>query len=96
MGDTCVSSLTVIDATSNQLEYKVLYTNNTLLPEDICCLKTCNVVASKEIVGDTCVPSLIVINKTINQLESKEPLITTYCLRLYVVVYNHVMLQGQR
>ena len=68
MGDTCVSSRTVIHATIKQLEYKVLLYNNNLLPEAICFLQACNVVASEEIVGDTCVPSLSVINTTINQL----------------------------
>ena len=43
-------------------------------------------------VGDTCVPSLIVINTTINQLEYKISLKTIYCLRLFVVVYKHIML----
>ena len=42
--------------------------------------------------GDTSVPSLIVINNTINQLESKVSLITTHCLRLFVVVYKVEML----
>ena len=41
--------------------------------------------------SDTCVPSLIVINNSINQLESKVSLITSRCLRLFVVVYKHVM-----
>ena len=35
--------------------------------------------------GERCVPSLIVINSTINKLESKVSLITTCCLRLFVV-----------
>ena len=52
------------------------------------CLQTCNVAASEEIVGERCVPSLIVINSTINKLESKVSLITTHCLRLFVVVYK--------
>ena len=43
--------------------------------------------------GERCVPSLIVINSTINKLES---LITTRCLRLFVVVYKVEMLQHQR
>ena len=60
------------------------------MPEAICCLQTCNVARSEEIVGDTCVPNLTVINTTINQLESKISLITTYCLRLFVVVYKHL------
>ena len=38
--------------------------------------------------GERCVPSLIVINSTINKLESKVSLITTHCLRLFVVVYK--------
>ena len=43
--------------------------NKKNLPEAICCcLQTCNVAASEEIVGERCVPSLIVINSTINQL----------------------------
>ena len=42
--------------------------------------------------GERCVPSLIVINSTINQLESKVSLITTHCLRLFVVVYRVEML----
>ena len=46
--------------------------------------------------GERCVPSLIVINSTINKLESKVSLITTCCLRLFVVVYKVEMLQHQR
>ena len=46
--------------------------------------------------GDTCIPSLIVINSTINQLESTVSLITTRCLRLFVIVYKVEMLQHQR
>ena len=42
--------------------------------------------------GDTCIPSLIVINTTINQLETIYSN-NIYCLRLFVVVYKHVMLQ---
>ena len=38
--------------------------------------------------GERCVPNLIVINSTINQLEPKVSLITTRCLRLFVVVYR--------
>ena len=38
--------------------------------------------------GERCVTSLIVINSTINKLESKVSLITTRCLRLFVVVYR--------
>ena len=64
-----------------------------MLPEAICCcLQTCNVAASEQIVGERCVPSLIDINSTINQLESKVSLITTRCLRLFVVVYKVEML----
>ena len=66
--------------------------NYDLLPEAICCLQTCKVVASEEILGDTCVPSLIVTNTTINQIESKVLLITTHYLRLFVVVYKVEML----
>ena len=42
-------------------------------------------------VGDTRVPSLIVIGTAINQLETKVSLKTICCLRLFVVVYKHVM-----
>ena len=42
--------------------------------------------------GERCVPSLIVINSTINKLESKVSLITTLCLRLFVVIYRVEML----
>ena len=42
--------------------------------------------------GERCIPSLIVINSTINMLESKVSLITTCCLRLFVVVYRVEML----
>ena len=52
----------------------------------ICCLQICNVAASEEIVGERWVQSLIVINSTINQLEFKVLLITTGCLKLFVVV----------
>ena len=41
--------------------------------------------------GDTCVPSLIVVDATINQLETNISLITICCLRLFVVLYKHVM-----
>ena len=46
--------------------------------------------------SNTCVPSLIVIGTAINQLETKVSLKTISCLRLFVVVYKHVMLQHQR
>ena len=46
--------------------------------------------------GERCVPSLIVINSTIKKLESEVSLITTCCLRLFVVVYRVEMLQHQR
>ena len=46
--------------------------------------------------GKRCVPSFIVINSTINKLVSKVSLITTRCLRLFVVVYRVEMLQHQR
>ena len=46
--------------------------------------------------SDTCVPSLIVIGTTINQLETKVSLKTIYCLRLFFVVYKHVMFYNQR
>ena len=46
--------------------------------------------------SDTCVPSLIVIGTAINQLETKVSLKTICCLRLFVVVYKHVMLQYQK
>ena len=46
--------------------------------------------------GDTRVPSLIVIGTVINQLETKVSLKIICCLRLFVVVYNHVMLQHRR
>ena len=39
-------------------------------------------------VSERCVPSLIVFNSTVNKLESKVSLITTRCLRLFVVVYR--------
>ena len=45
--------------------------------------------------SDTCVPSLIVIGSAINQLKTKVSLKTICCLRLFVVVYKHVMLQHQ-
>ena len=43
--------------------------------------------------GEICVPSLIVINSTVTKSESKVSLITTRCLRLFVVVYKFEMLQ---
>ena len=45
---------------------------------------------------DTCVPSLIVIGTAINQLETKVSLKIICCLRLFVVVYKHVMMQHQK
>ena len=41
--------------------------------------------------GDTCVSSLIVVGTDINQLDTKVSLKTICCLRLFVVVYKHVM-----
>ena len=85
VSDTRVPSLIVIDTAINQLETKV----SLMLPEATsCCLQTCHIAASEEIVDKRCVPSLIVINSTINKLESKVSLITTRCLRLFVVVYR--------
>ena len=49
--------------------------------------------------SDTRVPSLIVIGTAINQLETKVSLKTIKifcCLKLFVVVYKHVMLQHPR
>ena len=46
--------------------------------------------------SDTRVPSLIVIGTAINQLETKVSLKTICCLRLFIVVYKHVMLQHLR
>ena len=46
--------------------------------------------------SDTCVQSLIVIGTAINQLETKVSLKTICCLRLFVVVYKHVMFWHQR
>ena len=40
---------------------------NNLLPEAICCLQICNVLASKLMVGNTCTLSLVVIGTTANQ-----------------------------
>ena len=45
---------------------------------------------------DVYIPSLIVIGTAINQLETKVSLKTICCLRLFVVVYKHVMLQHRR
>ena len=42
--------------------------------------------------GERCVPSLIVINITVKKSESKVSLITTHCLRLFVVVYKVEMM----
>ena len=68
-------------------------TKKQFVPEAVCCcLQTCNVAASEEIVGERSVPSLIVINSTVNKSESKVSLITTHCLRPFVDVYNVEML----
>ena len=88
MSDTHVPSLIVIGTAINWLETKVSLKTICCLRLFCCCLQTCNVAASEEIVGESCVTSLIVINSTINQLESKVSLITTRCLRLFVVVYK--------
>ena len=45
--------------------------------------------------SDTCVPSLIFIGIVINQLETKLSLKTICCLRLFVVVYKHVVLKSK-
>ena len=95
MSDTCVSSLTVINAAINQLE-----TNITNYSNNIYCLRlfvvvykhVYNVAALGKIVGERCVSSLIVINSTINKSVSKVSLITTRCVRLFVVVYRVEML----
>ena len=88
MTDVYQVSLIVIGTAINQLETKVSLKTICCL-RLFCCLQTCNVAASEEIVGERCVPSVIVIN---NQLESKVSLITTRCLRLFVVVYRVQML----
>ena len=97
MSDTRVPSLIVIGTAINKLETKVSLKKHLLLEaiKFCCCLQTCNVAASEEIVGDRYVRSLIVINSIINQLESKVSLITTRCLRLFVVVYMVKMLLHQ-
>ena len=46
--------------------------------------------------SDTLVPSLIVIGTAINQLDTKVSQKTICCLRLFVVVYKHVILQHLR
>ena len=46
-------------------------------------------------VSNTRVPNLIVIGTAINQLKTKVSLNTICCLRLFVVVYKHVMLQHE-
>ena len=46
---------------------------------------------SEVMVSDTCVPNLIVIGTAINQLETKVSLKMICCLRLFVVVYKHVI-----
>ena len=45
--------------------------------------------------SDTCVPSFIFIGIAINQLETKLSLKTICCLRLFVVVYKHVVLKSK-
>ena len=51
VSDTSVTNLIVIGHAINQLETKVL--QKTIC----CCLQTCNVVVSEEIVGERCVQS---------------------------------------
>ena len=46
--------------------------------------------------SDACVLSHIVIGTAINQLETKVSLKAICCLRLFIVVYKHVMLQHLR
>ena len=46
--------------------------------------------------SDTRVPSLIVIRTAINQLDTKVSLKTICWLKLFIVVYKHVMLQRLR
>ena len=87
--DTPVSELFVVRS-CNSMTY---FHNNNLLPEAICCcLQTCNTVASEVMVADTCVPSLIVFGNTVKQVETNVSAITICCLRLFVVVYKHVIL----
>ena len=47
-------------------------------------------------VSDTCVPRLIVISTDVNQLETKVSLKTICYMRVFVVVYKHVLLKHQR
>ena len=60
-----------------------------------CCLQTCNVAASEEIVGED-VYQLLLSSTVQFKLESKVSPIITCCLRLFVVVYKVEMLQNQR
>ena len=46
--------------------------------------------------SDTSIQTLFVIGTAIYQLETKVSLKTICCLRLYVVVYKHVILQHLR
>ena len=46
--------------------------------------------------GDTHVPNLIDIGTAINQLETKVSLKTICCLRLFVVVYKHVVTASEK
>ena len=46
--------------------------------------------------SDTRVLSRIVISTAINQLETKVSLKTICCLRLFIFVYKHVMVQHLR
>ena len=63
MSDTCVPNLIVICTAINQLETKVSLKNN-LLPEAICCcLQTCNVAASEEIVYQVLLSSIVQLTR---------------------------------
>ena len=53
-------------------------------------------ITSEVMVSDTRVLSRIVIGTAINQLETKVSLKTICCLRLFIFVYKHVMLQHPR
>ena len=54
VGNTCKLSLIVINNTINKIETNIII---LIIFIACCCLQTCNVAASEEIVGERCVTS---------------------------------------
>ena len=86
MNTTCVQSFNFIQANNYVCPF------HNLLPEGVsCCLQTCNFVVIFMLMNNTCVQSFNYKLICVSYDHIYVPIIM-YCLRLFVVVYKHVVL----